>query len=109
MRAYLLLVALSIPAAATAFQCGSFNVSLSRYHSTINGDPVKVASKHFTAAPGDYSNSIITLKPDNITINDQMYRITTVSGFSTLELLTTESPPRVLNRGECGSTQGPQQ
>ncbi|WP_241624659.1 hypothetical protein [Rosenbergiella epipactidis] len=102
LKTKLIALLILVPLAASAFQCGSFNVHLDHYQSSINGDLVKVLGQQFTGAPRDCDNSIITLLPDSITVTDRMYKLTTTAGHSTLELLTKENTPRTLNRERCG-------
>lgn len=84
-----------------AFQCGTFTVNPDRNMTTINGDMVRVVSAKFSGAYHDYSWVTLTLLPENITTTDRQYHITTEGGNATLELMTREHPPRVLNREQC--------
>ena len=93
---------ISMPA-LSAIQCGPFNVQVNPNWLSINADKVQVAGIQFYGAPRDYSYSSITLTPTSITAAGRQYRITARGGNATLELLTKENPPRILNRELCDS------
>ncbi|WP_168393214.1 hypothetical protein [Erwinia amylovora] len=84
--------------------CGLFTVSLDQNRPTIDGNRVEVTSTQFTGAHGDYGSAVISLKPTAITTTNRQYRVTTINGSATLEILTTETPPRTLNREICAGT-----
>lgn len=102
MKQYLLagLLIASTPVMA-AIHCGHFTVQPDRYRTMINGDRMLVTETTFRGAPRDYSWATITLLPESITTKNRLYQMRTEGGNATLELTTTENPPRVLNRERC--------
>ncbi|MFZ4217850.1 hypothetical protein ACEV6Q_08320 [Enterobacter ludwigii] len=87
--------------ATAAIQCGSYEIDGSKYATRVNGDPVRMVSHRFTAAPGDYDNAVITLRRERITDQPFSFVLTAEAGRVSMEYVTDEDPPRVLNRENC--------
>lgn len=94
----LLFISINSPA---AIQCGSFYINPYQARTTVNGDPVEVADRRFTSNYGNYDNAIITLYRGRITDQHYSFILTSRRGKTTLEYVTDETPPRVLNRENC--------
>ena len=103
MKNILTVVLFVVPMSVHAFQCGPFTVSPDRYMTTINHELQDVTSVNFRGYKHDYSQVTITLRPRSITTTDRQYWLKSESGNATLELLTRENPPRVLNHEVCDS------
>ncbi|QOI56571.1 hypothetical protein [Rouxiella badensis] len=88
---------------AHAFQCGPFIVNPDHYRTTINGDLQNVVNVVFQDHTRSYNQATLTLLPKSLTDTDKQYRLIAAGGLTTLELLTREHPPRVLNRAVCNS------
>ncbi len=88
---------------AHAFQCGPFIVNPDHYRTTINGEVQTISNVSFQGYRHDYDQATITLLPKSITTTDKQYRLKANGEQTTLELLTCEQPPRVLNREVCNS------
>ncbi len=102
MKPYILTACLiSSAPALSVIHCEGFTIQPDRYRTTINGDVVHIVDAQFYGAPRDFSQAAIKLLPDAITTTDRQYRMTTQGGNATLELMTREAPPRVLNRARC--------
>lgn len=84
-----------------ALQCGSFYINPHQGRTTVNGDPVEVADRRFTSDSGNYGNAIVTLYRGRITDQHYSFILTSIRGKTTLEYVTDETPPRVLNRENC--------
>lgn len=102
MKIYLLVMLFlaSAPALA-AIQCGHFHINPQQSLTTVNGDPVEVSGRRFTAQFGDYDNAIVTLSRGRITDPHYSFILTSLVGKTTLEYVTDENPPRVMNRENC--------
>ncbi|EEN6078969.1 hypothetical protein G5X37_004641 [Salmonella enterica] len=99
--ALLMLVSLN---AVGAITCGPFEIVPQQYDVRVNGDPVTIAGRRFTAPPKDYDNVVISLRRASITDKPFMFVLTAFNGRVSLEYITNEKPPRVLNRADCNSS-----
>lgn len=86
---------------AAALQCVNFRFDALPSGLRVNGDPVRPEHQRFTAAPGDYDNMIITLRRSRITDPPFLFILTAQGGRVSMDYVTDENPPRVLNRDNC--------
>ncbi|HBC7420852.1 TPA: hypothetical protein KEY88_003566 [Serratia marcescens] len=101
MRAKAALMLLLTSVNAAAVQCGSYEIDGSKYVTRVNGDPVHMVGHRFTAAPGDYDNAVITLRRERITDQPFSFVLTADAGRVSMDYVTDETPPRVLEREIC--------